>query len=260
MVQSRPRILVSAHTERQSTEFPDPAVSLSQRYSDALIAAGALPLILPCTTDVSVIRDAVRDCHGVMLSGGEDVHPSLHRSELSPELARTVVPAEGHRDLFELILIDELFRQAKPLLAVCRGQQILNVALGGDLIADIPSEVPESLSHDRQPERFQAVHEVTAESGSLLEKIAGPSPFGVNSTHHQAVRRVAPPLRIAARSPDGMIEALEAHPDHRVLPWLLSVQFHPERLRDQYPVHARIFETFVQACRHSAEPRLDFPS
>lgn len=251
MPKTRPFILVSSHTEREGSEFPDAAISLSQRYSDAVFAAGGLPLVLPCTRDQAIVRDAVQRCSGVLLTGGEDVKPDLYSSGLPEAVAKTVVPADGDRDLFELILIDETFRQSRPLLAICRGQQILNVALGGDLIADLPLQRPDALPHNRQPERFQPVHEVTPEPGTLLAELAEKAPFGVNSTHHQAVNRVAPPLRIAARSPDGIIEALEARPDLEVLPYLVSVQFHPERLRDRYPVHARIFESFIQACTAS---------
>ena len=248
MPKTRPFILVSAHTEREGSEFPDAAISLSQRYSDAIYAAGGLPFVLPCTRDQGLVRDVVRRCAGVLLTGGEDVRPELYSTQLPPAVAMTVVRADGDRDLFELILIDEVFRQSRPLLAICRGQQILNVALGGSLIADLPLQRPGSISHNRQPERFQAVHEVFPEPGTLLAELAGNAAFGVNSTHHQAVDRVAPPLRVAARSPDGVIEALEAHPDLAVLPFLVSVQFHPERLRDRYPIHAKIFESFVSAC------------
>lgn len=248
MPHSRPLILVSAHTEKEGSEFPDAAISLSQRYSDAVFAAGGLPLVLPCTRDQSIVREAVRRSAGILLTGGEDVKPELYGPPLPAEVASTVVPAEGDRDLFELILIDETFRHARPLLAICRGQQILNVALGGDLIADIPRQCPGTLAHNRQAERFEPVHDVLPEPGSLLARLAGADRFGVNSTHHQAVGRIAPPLRSAGRSPDGITESLEAHPDHEVLPFLLSVQFHPERLRDRYPVHAKIFEAFVDAC------------
>ncbi|MGE3312161.1 MAG: gamma-glutamyl-gamma-aminobutyrate hydrolase family protein [Limisphaerales bacterium] len=251
MLQTRPLILVSPHTEREGSEFPDAAVSVSQRYSDAVVAAGGLPLIMPCTRDQGLVRDAVQRCAGVLLTGGEDVQPALYSPGLPEPVAKTVVPEEGERDLFELLLIDETFRQARPLLAICRGQQILNVALGGDLIADLPLQRPSSTGHNRQRERFQIVHEVTPEPGSLLATIAGTAPFGVNSTHHQAVGRVAPPLRVAGTSPDGVIEALEAEPRFSVLPFLLSVQFHPERLRDRYPIHAAIFASFVAACAES---------
>ena len=134
-------------------------------------------------------------------------------------------------------------------LAICRGQQILNVALGGTLVADIPSQVPGAINHRRTDRRSEIVHEVRLTQGSLLARIVGSENLGVNSTHHQAVGRVAPPLRVVAASQDGIIEGVELKPG--VAPWmpfLLSVQFHPERLVDRYPEHRRIFRAFARAC------------
>jgi putative glutamine amidotransferase len=151
------------------------------------------------------------------------------------------------------MLIDEVFRQRKPLLAICRGHQMLNVALGGTLVADIPSQMPRALNHRRTDKRGEIVHEVRLTSGSNLAKICSGQKLGVNSTHHQAVRRVAPGLRTVARSPDGVVEALELRPGaSRWLPFLLSVQFHPERLADRYPAHRAIFDAFTRACMAGA--------
>ena len=154
----------------------------------------------------------------------------------------TVTPDGGARDLRELLLIDEVFRQRKPLLAICRGHQMLNVALGGTLVADIPSQLPRAINHRRMDRRSEIVHEVRLTPGSLLAKITGRQRLGVNSTHHQAVARVAAPLKVAAVSSDGIIEGLELKPGAAsMLPFLLSVQFHPERLVDRYPEHRAIF-------------------
>lgn len=245
----RPLILVTAHTEPQNTEFPDPAISLSLLYNDAILAAGGLPLVLPCTTDPSVIRDAVARADGVLLTGGEDVNPRLYDDNpLPPKIAATVVPALHERDITELILVESVFRQRRPLLAICRGQQILNVALGGDLIPDIPLLRPESLPHNCQDQRHQPVHDVLLDPGCHLASIVGQPTLAVNSTHHQAVGRVAPPLQASGRSPDGIIEALELHPSHAdALPFLVSVQFHPERLYARHPAHARLFTAFIAA-------------
>jgi putative glutamine amidotransferase len=183
------------------------------------------------------------------------VSPKLHGELLPEDVLNTVVPAAGNRDLFELIVIDEVFRQSKPLLAICRGQQILNVALGGNLLGDIPLQCPAAAGHNRQPERFEPVHEVELEADSQLASLFGSTRIRVNSTHHQAIGRVAPPLRAVGRSPDGIIEALELAPDHRqALPFCISVQFHPERLYDRYPGHARLFAAFVAHCAPPQRP------
>lgn len=247
-----PLILITAHTEKEGTELPDPAISLANRYAEAIAAAGGLPVVLPCLPRPALIRDAISRCDGVLLSGGGDIAPAVYGAELPPEIAETVVPAEGQRDLFELILLDEVFRQAKPLLAICRGHQILNVALGGDLIADIPQQCPGALDHCREPERFQPVHAIAVEPDSLLSRLTETTRMEVNSTHHQAVGRIAPPLRVTARGPDGIVEALELDPamEHPI-PFLLSVQFHPERLYTAHPEHARLFSGFVTHCRRS---------
>ena len=149
----------------------------------------------------------------------------------------------------ELVVIDEVFRQRKPLLAICRGHQLLNIALGGTLVADIRRQIPRALEHRRMDKRNGTVHEVRLTPGSILAKIAGGQKLAVNSTHHQAVGRVAEPLRVTARSADGVIEGLELKPGAAGwLPFLLSVQFHPERLADRYPKHGAIFGVFTQAC------------
>jgi putative glutamine amidotransferase len=145
--------------------------------------------------------------------------------------------------------VDEVFRQRKPLLAICRGHQLLNVALGGTLLADIQLQKAAAFEHRRTDKRNEIVHEVRLTPGSLLDKIARRQTLGVNSTHHQAVDRIAAPLRTAAASPDGIIESLELKPEAaKSLPFLLSVQFHPERLADRYPEHQAIFDAFARAC------------
>jgi putative glutamine amidotransferase len=248
-VTRRPLVLISAHTEKRGSELPDAGVSLSHRYSDALAAAGAIPMVLPCTAEPGVIRDAVVATHGILLSGGDDVHPAYYARRLPPEVRARVYPAQGVRDLFEFLLIDEVFRQRKPLLAICRGHQLLNVALGGTLVADLPLQRPTTHGHNRQKQRFEPVHEVNVEPGSLLARVTGRERLQVNSTHHQAVDRVAGALRITGRSTDGVVEAMElGDPAPDALPFLLSVQFHPERLCDRYPEHARLFSAFVDAC------------
>ena len=163
-----------------------------------------------------------------------------------------MTPDGGQRDLRELLLIDEVFRQRKPLLAICRGHQVLNVALGGTLVLDLRRQMPAALNHRRLDKRCEVVHEVRLTPGSLLAKITGGQRLGVNSTHHQAVARVAAPLKVAAVSADGVVEGLELQPNAEGwLPFLLSVQFHPERLVDRHPEHQAIFRAFTRVCAQS---------
>ena len=254
-----PIILVSPNIEKKGEEFGDMSTSLSETYQQAVMRAGGIPLALPASTSHDLISECVSRCDGVLLTGGEDVDPKIYTERLSPRLRRTVtVTADGGaRDLREFLLIDEVFRQKKPLLAICRGQQVLNVALGGTLIADISAQKPDAINHRRMDKRNQVVHQVRLTESSLLSKLTRRRRLGVNSTHHQAVDRVAPPLQATALSEDGIIEALQLKPDAvHSLPFLLSVQFHPERLADRYPEHHAIFEVFTQTCVLSRKNKL----
>jgi putative glutamine amidotransferase len=246
-----PLILVSASIEKCGVEFNDVSVSLSFKYESAILQAGGIPFIVPSTTDRKLLADTVRRVDGVVLTGGDDLNPGLYAKKLSRAVRRTIheTPDGGRRDLRELILIKEVFRQRKPLLAICRGHQVLNVALGGRLITDIRRQVAGALNHQRSDKPAQLVHEAALTPGSLLAKITGKQVLGMNSSHHQAVWEPASPLVAVARSRDGIIEAMELKPDAaRRMPFLLSVQFHPERLTSGFAEHRKIFRRFIQAC------------
>ena len=250
----RPLILISPCTETRGVEFRDPSINLSRNYSQAIVTAGGIPWVSPCVLDEDVVHESVRHCDGVMLTGGEDLQPKLYVKRLSPLLQKTVSPSEPDRDLFELMLIEEVFRQHKPLLAICRGQQILNVALGGTLVVDIKQQHPQALNHKRLDRKDQIVHDVELTPGSKLASIADGKKLGVNSSHHQAVAQVAKPLRVTARSPDGVVEGLELQPAFAgVLPYLVAVQFHPERLCARYVEHMNLFHGFVRACTENCQ-------
>ena len=245
----RPMILITPSAERKGVEFSDTSLSLSDRYPRAILAAGGVPWVLPCLSSENLVAEAVRRCEGVMLTGGDDVQPKLYANHLPPKLKRTVSPADPARDKSELWLIREVFRQRKPLLAICRGQQILNVALGGTLIVDIAAQVPGALNHSRLDRKDKIVHKVALTPGSILNKIAGKQTLGVNSSHHQSVGRLGELLCVTAVSPDGVVEALElAEAATGVLPWVVAVQFHPERLFETHDVFFELFRGFTRAC------------
>jgi len=244
-------VLVTAGVAEQGEEFSDFSLSLSDRYQAALEDSGALPLILPSTVDPATIAECVRRSDGVMLTGGEDVEPRLYAGRMPNSLRQTVktTPDGGRRDYRELLVIHEVFQQRKPLLAICRGHQLLNVALGGTLYADLPSQRPDAINHRRLDCPGETVHEVRLTPHSLIARIIGGKTLGVNSTHHQAVNRVAEPLTPTVVSGDGVVEGLELKPRMaRWLPFLLSLQFHPERLMDRYGEHREIFRAFTRAC------------
>lgn len=252
-----PLILVTSCVQPAGFEMADRSLSLSNSYQQAILDAGGLPLVLSAITSRELLAQAVRRADGVLLTGGDDLDPDLYAPDLPPAIRAKVRVEAAERDQCELALIAETFLQQRPLLAICRGMQILNVAFGGTLVTDIPSERPSHVNHNRMDAPLAPVHEAVILPGSLLAELAGLTRLGVNSTHHQALDRVADPFEVLARAPDGIIEALglragaaTAHP-----PFLLGTQFHPERLADRHPEHRAIFEGFVGACVAAAGRR-----
>ena len=252
-----PLILISPNIEGKGDEFGDLSISLSETYQMALMGVGAIPMTMPATASRELVAECVRRADGVLLTGGEDIEPSLYARKVPRRLRRTVTvtPDGGARDLREFMLVDEVFRQRKPLLAICRGHQVLNVALGGTLVVDIPSQLPRAINHRRPDKKSDIVHDVHLTPDALLAKITGERTVGVNSTHHQAVDRAAGVLRVTGRCRDGIAESMQLKSETaHLLPFLLSVQFHPERLVDRYPEHRAIFAAFVQTCaRHRSK-------
>jgi putative glutamine amidotransferase len=248
---SRPLILISPSIEKRGVEFHDLSASLSVKYDFAVLHSGGIPVTVSVTTDRAILAETVRRVEGVLLTGGDDINSDLYDKKLPAKIKKTVdqTPDGGARDLRELILIEEAFRQRKPLLAICRGHQLLNIAFGGRLVADIRQQVPGAMNHQRLDLACELVHEAALTAGSLLAKMAGRRVLGVNSSHHQAVLVPADPFVATAVSKDGIVEAMELKPEAaRKLPFLLSVQFHPERLTPRYAAHRAIFDQFVAAC------------
>ena len=201
---------------------------LPTTYSSALSRAGAVPLVIPTVEDEAQAAAVLEALDGIMFSGGEDVDPARYSAKPSPALG----PLNKTRDGFEFRLIALARERRLPLFGVCRGLQAINVAFGGTLWQDIPTEHP-SRSNHRKVE-----HKIAIEPGSRLAKALKRKTMTVNSTHHQSVKDPAPGFRIAARAPDGVVEAIESD-DYPAV----AVQFHPERMRkgNGKSVLARIF-------------------
>lgn len=214
-------------------------VRLNNAYIAALESAGLVPIVVPPLAgeeSVGVILDRV---DGVLLTGGEDVEPSLYGQPRSAECGTSNL----ERDRTEIALVKSARERRIPLLAICRGPQLLNVALGGTLIQDIPSEVPNALPHEMRADRSARVHDVTIDEGSLIADAIGATQITVNSLHHQSVRDVAPSLKVTARAPDGIIEALESKTDDW---WVMAVQWHPEEMNDSpEPWDRGLFKAFA---------------
>jgi putative glutamine amidotransferase len=217
-------------------------VRLNEAYVDAVRAAGLTPLVLP-PLEPDELEGVASAVSGVVLTGGEDVDPAEYGAERSPK----TTDVHPGRDKCELALFKIAHERRIPTLAICRGIQLVNVALGGTLVQDIPTECPSSIDHDQSKERKMRVHDVSIEPRTMLADAIGDTRISVNSSHHQALARVGDGLRITARSPDGIIEGAEWVQDDW---WMLAVQWHPEELvRDNANWDRGLFKAFADRVR-----------
>lgn len=211
---------------------------------ESLERAGALPVLIPSNVSDNTLRDLYERLDGVMLPGGGDIDPEYYHASLHPKTLVT----DPLRDQTEVKLVQWAVADDLPLFGICRGHQVMNVALGGTLIQDIPSEVTAAdlKSHDIPDglPRNTHMHEIAVDEKSRLASIMGATRVPVNSLHHQSVKAVAPGFVATAVSPDGVIEAMEM-PDKR---FALSVQWHPEDLAADDGAMQAIFNAFVEAC------------
>ncbi len=228
--------------DREDMGGREPHYFLRARYPRAIEEAGGIPLILPLTTDPTLRQRLLSTLDGLLLTGsGPDLHPELY-GEHQRFPFRVM---SRRRSDFELDMARLAARAGLPTLGICGGMQAINVALGGTLVQDIPSELATALPHRPPGPATRSSHTVQIAPHSLLRRIARRAEIQVNSSHHQSVKKLAPSLVATATAPDGVIEAIEA-PRH---PFLLGVQWHPEFLYDRDEVHRRLFWAFVKAAR-----------
>jgi putative glutamine amidotransferase len=212
---------------------------LNTSYVIALESAGLVPVVIPPLATPEHARAILARVDGLLLTGGEDVDPSLYGQ---PREEKCGAPNRA-RDETEIALVLAARELNKPLLAICRGPQLLNVALGGTLIQDIPSQVPGALDHNADGQRGARIHPVSIEPGSLTAEAIGATEVSVNSLHHQSVGDLGDGLRVAAKSPDGIIEAIEWDGDDW---WAMAVQWHPEEMNDSpEPWDRGLFRAFA---------------
>ena len=204
-------------------------------YSDAVAKAGGVPVILPLTRDPTLLRQLWQHCDGLLLTGGADVSHKFYAPRLSAPQRATIQGVDEVRDAMEIWLTRAALRDDVPVLGVCRGIQVLNVALGGTLVPDVPGH--------RHPQADGLIHALRWESSSKIRATLGTPVAPVNTSHHQAVDRVAAGLRVTARAADGVIEALE----HTTARFCWGVQFHPERLVEVAPQYRQLFKALVAA-------------
>lgn len=218
---------------------------MSQRYVNVLVASGAIPWVVPLIPrEGETLRAIYEHMDGVFLPGGVDMDPASYHEPRRPECGRT----DPDRDATELQLLRWAMEDQKPVLAVCRGVQAMNVAAGGSLYQDLETEVRGSIKHDYFPSggknrRDQLVHDVRIDPDSRLASVLGAETITVNSMHHQGIKKLAPGLRATAFASDGIIEGAEATSEH----FMLGVQWHPEDLTDADERMRRLFTAFINA-------------
>ncbi|MDO4325757.1 MAG: gamma-glutamyl-gamma-aminobutyrate hydrolase family protein [bacterium] len=208
-------------------------------YMGGILAAGGIPVMLPLADDAAVIMELVEKMDGFLFTGGQDVSPKLYGEEKLPQCGECSI----ERDRMEKNLLEAVLDADKPVLGICRGIQFINAALGGTLYQDLPSQHPGEVEHHMTPPYDREIHRVSVVEGTFLAEIMREKVIGVNSYHHQAVKRLASCLKTAAVSEDGLIEALYM-PDKK---WVAAVQWHPEFSYQKDPNAAAIFERFVKA-------------
>jgi putative glutamine amidotransferase len=216
---------------------------ISHYYAQCIRRTGGLPFLIPIHRDTGLALDYAARLDGLLLTGGaEDVSPLFYGEEPHPSLNNISPP----RDAWEFSLINAALDGGLPILGICRGAQVLNVALGGSLYQSVKDQVENALGHG--PKKTQAhhlFHTVRLERGSRLHGMFGSEKIAVNSFHHQAVKRLAKGCKAAAFASDGVIEAFEAENKR----FVIGVQWHPEALCREHGEFLKIFESLVQAAR-----------
>jgi putative glutamine amidotransferase len=216
-------------------------------YIEGVVGAGGAPVVLPAAGDKRVAEAVVHSLDGLLLSGGSDLDPGYYGEGPVAELGVTI----PERDSFEMSLVGLALRLGMPIFGICRGMQVMNVALGGTLYQDLPSQWEgDVLKHRQDTPKWQPTHEVRVVEGSYIAEAMGREVVKVNSYHHQGIRTLAEGLVIAGRSSDGVIEAVEAVDVSER--WLLGVQWHAEAMRGAGPQQESLFEAHVSAAERHA--------
>ena len=218
------RPLVGVSCGRSGTSYN----SLSQAYIDAITRAGGLPVIFPTVSDEAMAADLVSRVAGVVFTGGPDFDPAIYGETILNE----TVQIDSVRDCSDLLLARAAVASGKPILAICRGEQLMNITLGGSLYQDLPTQIGTEVSHGGTR------HPITLTHDGTLYKIFGKDTLNVNSFHHQAVKVQAPGIRIMANAPDGIVEGYETDQ-------VLAVQFHPEQLVQKDSNWLAFFRYFI---------------
>lgn len=231
--------VIGITTNYSKNSYGQPLVLLQQSYVKAIMQAGGVPVLIPSSIAEDGWDALYARLNGILFSGGGDI--GLEHSPGDPH--PRIDDVDPERDSVELKMLNAAAADGKPFLGICRGCQVVNVALGGTLYTHIPDQLPNALDHSYPGNmRTVLVHQVKIEEGTHVAEIFGEPIIKVNSLHHQGLKDIAPSLRVAGHAPDGLVEAIEL-PDH---PFGLAVQWHPEWLTDQEATR-NLFRKFVDA-------------
>ena len=215
-------------------------ITINQDYVEAVLRAGGTPVLFPVTADREQITELLDQVDGLLMTGGVDVDPAEYG-----EVKKTCCgDCSACRDAMEFPLCREALNRRMPILAICRGMQVLSCVLGGNLYQDIAEQFGTEMRHPRYDIPRDPVHKVEVLPDTLLASITGAGSLDVNSRHHQGINTPGKGLRINATAPDGLIEGVEL-PDYA---FVLGIQWHPESLSDRYPGQQKLFDAFVKAC------------
>lgn len=209
-------------------------------YMNVIEECGGVPIILPLTTDVNILKKSYDMCDGIVLTGGHDVNPNLYNEEKIEECGAI----NDTRDFMESYLFKRAVEDDKPVLGICRGIQLMNVLLGGTLYQDLPSQKKEEVNHHMSAPYDRVAHEVFVLPDTLLANIIGEGEYGVNSYHHQAIKLLASGAEAMAVSEDGIIEAIRV----KNRSFMVGVQWHPEFAYKTDKKCRQLVQAFVDKC------------
>ena len=230
-------ILCSVSDNETASEY-----RLPHSYVDAISKCGGIPILLPYTLDREMIGSYVDIADGFLFTGGNDVDPALYNEAVSPSCGEI----ERARDDFEIAIANAAFSTKKPIMGICRGIQLLNVALGGTLYQDIDSECDGCIQHRQSEPNDSPSHEVTIIEGTPLYTLIGEKKMTANSFHHQALKKLGYGLRAMAYASDKTVEAVYS----TEYPYLYAYQWHPERLFRSSDGNRKLFSDFISACKN----------
>lgn len=231
-----------------SAHYADYHLQLNRDYHDAVVKSGGIPVVLPLLTDSVRLSSLAEQLDGLILTGGFDLNPHFFAEEPVAKLG-DVTP---ERDAFELAFLTEFYPTGKPILAICRGIQVINVFLGGTLYQDLPSQYPNAIQHSQKAPRHHTAHSVFLTSNSTLAKSFQQEKILVNTYHHQAIKEIASSLETIGIAADGVIEAVESSDKER---YLVGVQWHPEGMFQTDENARRLFQQFVSECESQKTTR-----